>query len=268
MSDRTELRFDLRADDSVALVTGGAGGIGRTIATIFAAAGYRLVLADIDAAAGEKAVAELTREGREACFVETDVADEDAVAALIAASVERWQRLDVVVNNAGIVGRRAKIDELQAADLDRVLGVNLKAPFFVCKHAVPALKASGGGVILNVASITARTGAAYYASYAASKAAVVALTRSLARNLGRFKIRVNCLNLGSIAGTELMHEHYASDPRARQLEVAGLMRKIPTGRPGRPRDVAYFALFLASPLAAHINGAVLTLDGGEHLGYQ
>jgi NAD(P)-dependent dehydrogenase (short-subunit alcohol dehydrogenase family) len=261
-------RFDLRAEGAVALITGGASGIGKGVAEVFGEAGWRLVLADVDVGAGELTAAELRSRGYEVEFLPCDVADESQVAATIQAAAERWQRLDFLLNNAGIVGHPASIENLEQAELDRVLGVDLKSVFYTCKHVIPRMREGGGGSILNVASVTAETGSAWYTAYGAAKAGVIALTRGLARQIGRFNIRINCLSLGSIAGTGLMQEIYDRDPEARVRERLGLLQKIPTGRPGKPRDVALFALFLASPLAAHVHGAVLTLDGGESLGFQ
>jgi 3-oxoacyl-[acyl-carrier protein] reductase len=261
-------RFDLRADGDVALITGGASGIGKGVAEVFGEAGWRLALADIDVEAGERTAAELRSRGYEAELLPCDVADESQVAATVQAAAERWQRLDFLLNNAGIVGRPAPVEDLEPAELDRILSVDLKSAFYTCKHAIPRMRAGGGGSILNVTSMTAETGSAYYTAYGAAKAGVVALTRGLARQIGRFNIRINCLSPGSIAGTGLMQEHYDRHPEARARERLGLLQKIPMGRPGTPRDVALLALFLASPLAAHVHGAVLTLDGGESLGVQ
>lgn len=254
----------------VAFITGGAGGIGLATATLFTDAGYRVLLADVDQDGGRQAAADLGTRGPGAVFVATDVARSAEVAAAFARVLELWGRVDFVFNNAGITGRNARIDELDEDDFERVLAVNLKGPFFVCRHALPALRAGGGGLVLNVASITARTGSAYYPAYAAAKAGVIALTRSVARNSGRFNVRVNCLCPGSVLGTRLMQsspDPPPSDPQSRREQAAALARKIPLGRAGRPDDVAHFALFLASPQARHVHGAILTLDGGESLGY-
>jgi 3-oxoacyl-[acyl-carrier protein] reductase len=260
--------FALQGDGRVALVTGGASGIGRAVAEVFAEAGYRLVLADLDGDAGRSACEALTARGFEAHFAPCDVASEPQVAAAVQAARDRWQRLDFVFNSAGILGRAAPIERLDGEDLERVLAVDLKGVFFACKHAVSAMREGGGGSILNVASITAGTGSAFYAPYSAAKAGVVALTHSLARRIGRYNIRINCLSPGSIVDTNIMNDYYIKNPDARAADALSLMRKIPLGRPGRPRDVAHLALFLASPLASHLHGTVLTIDGGESLGYQ
>jgi len=259
--------FDLSGQGRVALITGGARGLGRAVAEVFAEAGYRVALADVDVEAGRAAAAELTARGSEALFVATDVADSGQAAAAVAAAVERWDRLDFVLNNAAVAGRAAAIAELDEADLERVLAVNLRGPFNVCKHAVRAQREHGGGSILNVSSITAEAGSPTFAAYAASKAGVVALTRSIARHVGRFNIRVNCLRSGSIQGTGVMREERRSwDADQERRHALAMIKKIPLGRRAQPRDVAHFALFLASPLAAHVHGAVLTIDGGESLG--
>lgn len=260
--------FDLSGEGKVALVTGGASGIGQAVLEVFGEAGYRLVLADVDITTAERTAADLAARGMEIELVPCDVADEQQVAAAVQAGLSRWQRLDFLFNSAGIVGRSASIERLEAEDLDRVLAVDLKGVFYACKHAVPVMRQGGGGSILNVASITAQAGSAYYSAYGAAKAGVIALTRGLARHMGRFNIRINCLNPGSIAGTDLMRDFYEKHPEARARDSINLAKQIPLGRQGRPRDVAHLALFLASPLAAHIHGAVLTIDGGESLGYQ
>jgi NAD(P)-dependent dehydrogenase (short-subunit alcohol dehydrogenase family) len=260
--------FDLRQEGAVAVITGGASGIGREVAEVFGEAGYRLVLADVDASTGRQTAEELKTLGYEVEFMFCDVADESQVAATIQAAARCWQRIDFLFNNAGIVGRPTSIDHLEQEDLDRILAVDLKSVFYTCKQAIPLMRQGGGGSILNVASITAETGSAYYTAYGVAKAGVIALTRGLARQIGRFNIRINCLCPGSIVGTGLMQDYYASQPEKQAQDRLFLVKRIPMGRPGKPRDVAHLALFLASPLAAHVHGAVVTIDGGESLGSQ
>jgi len=260
--------LDLRGDGRVALITGGANGLGRCVAELFAGAGYRVAVADVDREAGREVAAGLESRGAAARFLETDVTDPEQARRAVEAAVETWGRLDFVLNNAGVVGRGSLIQDLDEEDLGRVLAVDLVGAFYVAKHAVRAQMRQGGGSILNVASITASTGSAYYAAYSAAKAGLMALTRSLARNAGRFNVRVNCLSPGSMSGTGLMAEHRrGQSPEDLRREEMALLCRIPLGRPARPLDVANFALFLASPLAAHVHGAVLTVDGGESLGY-
>ena len=257
----------LAGEGRVALITGAGGGIGRGVAKAFAEAGYHVLVADIDADAGRDIVRELEEAGLVALFVETDVTDEESVAAAVAAAKEAWGRLDFVLNNAGIVGHSQPIEQLDVANLERVLAVNLRGPFLVCKHAAAGMRPAGGSIV-NISSITASNGSPYFTAYGASKAGVEALTRGIARNLGRFNIRVNCLRPGSIAGTDLMADFYAGQPELKVKESRGLRMKIPVGRLGQPQDISNLALFLASPLSRHINGEVLTVDGGESLGFQ
>lgn len=255
--------FDLSGSGKVALITGGANGIGRGVADVFGRAGYALALVDIDAEALRTTVAAFSQAGFDVVGHKVDVADSAGVEGVVAATVRRWGRLDFVLNGAGIVGKMAPIERLDEADVDRVIAVNLKGPMNVCKHTVPAMR--GGGVILNIASITGRRGAAEYPAYSASKAAVVALTRSLARRIGRFNIRINCMSPGSVDGTRLMA---AVASKVTSQQRMALVAGVPLARVGRPSDIAHLALFLASPLASHIHGAVLTIDGGESLGAQ
>jgi 3-oxoacyl-[acyl-carrier protein] reductase len=261
-----ELGAQLSGRGKVAFITGGARGIGRAVADVFADAGYAVAVADLDADSLQETREALAARGADVIARHLDVADSASVAEAIAATMTAWGRIDFVLNMAGIPGRMAPIEQLDEADLDRVLAVNIKGPMLVCKHAVEAQRRCGGGVILNVASITAQTGSAYYPAYSASKAAVIALTRSLARRAGRFNIRINCLNPGSIDGTRFMESSVGSRPMSTEERI-GLIARIPTARMGKPQDIAGIALFLASPLAAHIHGAVLTVDGGESIGF-
>ncbi|MCP4655712.1 MAG: SDR family oxidoreductase [bacterium] len=263
------MSFDLRGDGRVALITGAASGIGRAVAERFGAAGYRLALLDVDRDNGEAVARKLRDDARDARFFAADVADAAAVDAAFDAALSGWQQLDFVLHAAAILGPAALVENTETADVDRLLDVDLRGAFHVCRAAVRTLKKLGGGSILNVASITAETGSAYYPAYSAAKAGLIALTRSVARNCGRFNVRINCLSPGSIVGTNFADRARAAppSPEKRLRESAALMKKIPIGRPGRPDDVANFALFLASPLARHVHGAVLTIDGGENLGF-
>lgn len=268
MSFENRPPFDLRGDGQVALITGAASGLGRSVAQVFGSAGYRVVILDRDSVAGPRTAAELQAQGVPARWLKADVGRADEVASAMEAALAGWGRLDFVMNNAGIAGPSAPLEQLDEEAASYVLDVDLKGPMYVCKHAVRAQRAQGGGSILNVASISGERGSPGFSAYGAAKAGVVALTRALAREVGRFNIRVNCLSPGSIAGTNLMAgslEPAASTPIRRQQMAMALARKIPLGRPACPEDVAHVALFLASPLARHIHGAVLTIDGGESL---
>jgi len=260
---------ELRGEGRVAMITGAASGLGRGTARRFAEAGYRLALVDVDADAGMAAAADLEAAGAEVSFVAADVADGAAVADAFAAVTRRWERIGFVLNAAGILEPQALVDEADDAAVGRLLDVNLKGTFHVLKHALLSLKATGGGSVVTVASIAASANNAFFPVYSASKAGGIALTRCAARNAGRFNVRVNCLSPGSILDTQLSDPLFAGRPPSaadRQRLALGLMAQIPIGRPARPADVADVALFLASPLARHVHGAVITVDGGESLG--
>jgi NAD(P)-dependent dehydrogenase (short-subunit alcohol dehydrogenase family) len=260
--------FDLGGEGKVAFITGAASGLGRATADVFGEAGYRLLLADVDTAGGQAAADELSARSVPVQFVTTDVSDSESVKAAIARATDTWDRLDVVMNNAAIGGKGSPIEELSEADVDAVLAVDLKGPMYVCKHAIRAQRPRNGGVIVNVTSISAERGSPFYPAYSAAKAGLIGLTRSLARQVGRFNIRLNCLSPGSMAGTNLLRASRGRELTRdeRQQEAVAVLKHIPLGRPASPRDVAVVALFLASPLARHIHGAVVTVDGGELLG--
>lgn len=259
------MKLELTGDGRVAMIVGCASGLGRSSAALFARAGYRLALVDIEAEAGAALADELSGGGTDAGFWAADVASTAAVAAVFAATAERWERLDFVLCAAGILGPAALLEDTEPEAFDRVLAVNLVGVANVLRQSILAFKRLGGGGVLSVSSITAERGAARYPAYSASKAGVVALTLSAARNAGRHNIRINCLRPGSIADTGLGPPQSAEEQRR---DTMALMQQIPVGRPASPEDVACLALFLASPLARHIHGAVLTIDGGEALGYQ
>ncbi len=261
---------ELSGEGRVALITGAAAGLGRGVARRLAAAGYRLTLVDLDERGGEAVARELSDGSAGALFAAADVADPAAVEAVFETTLETWGGLDFVFNNAGVLGPAALIQEADDAAVARLFDVDLKGAFYVLKYAIRALRRTGGGAILNVASIAAERGSAYFPAYNAAKAGVVALTRAVARNAGRFNIRVNSLSPGSILGTELSRHLRRHPPTAeeRAHEAMVYMRSVPVGRAATPEDVANFVLFLASPLAGHIHGANLTIDGGESLGFE
>ena len=253
----------------VVLITGAASGIGLELAQAFGALGDHVLLVDVNEDRLRDAEAALKEAGASCAGAVADISDGEQVAAAVQAADTHWSRLDVVINNAGISGPSALVEQMEEADLDRVLAINLKAPFLVCRHAVDLMRGTGGGSILNISSITAQEGSPLYPAYSAAKAGVEAMTRSLARRLGRYNIRVNCLRLGSIVGTRFMEAETGTAMTRQDWQKIhmGLLKKTPLPRLGRAQDVAHLATFLTSPQAAHIHGSVVTLDGGESLGY-
>jgi meso-butanediol dehydrogenase/(S,S)-butanediol dehydrogenase/diacetyl reductase len=240
------------------------------VAARFATAGYALALVDADVAGGEAVAGELREGGADARFFAGDVADAAQVAALFDLVVGELGRISFVFHAAGVLGPEALIEDADDGAVARLFDVDLKGSFYVLKYAVRALKRSGGGAVVLVGSIAAGHGSTFYPAYCAAKAGLLGLTRSVARSAGRYNVRVNCLSPGSILGTRLSDSVRGRAPSAaeRQRMAMGLMQKVPLGRAARPEDVADVALFLASPLARHIHGAELVVDGGERLGFE
>src|SRR5438552_3203899 len=245
-------------DGKVAIVTGAATGIGRATARLFARAGARLVLADVRGDELERTVAEVRAGGGDAVAQTADLARPDDCAAVVAAAVRAAGRLDVLFNNAGVgtmvVGGTVETIDLERWDL--ALDVNVRAIYLTSRAAVPALRAAGGGSIINTASVSAFRGSMERPShaYAASKGAVPSLTRAMAASYGRDRIRVNAICPGTIR-TRLTADIIERVER-------GVARLIPLGRVGEPEDIARCALFLASPDSAWISGTQIVVDGG------
>jgi NAD(P)-dependent dehydrogenase (short-subunit alcohol dehydrogenase family) len=239
--------------DKVAVITGGAGAFGRVTAELFVEEGAKVVLADVDAAAGEQAAAEF---GPAAAFRPTDVADADAVQELVEFAVTRFGGLHIMFNNAGIGDsfRRFLADDLR--DFDRVMAVNLFGVMVGSQRAARHMAKNGGGVIVNTTSIGGINAGIGVTTYRASKAAVIHLTKCLAIDLAEHGIRVNCVAPA--------HIPTAINANYDQAEIVRRMQ--PLQRIGSPRDVANAVLYLASERAAQVTGIVLPVDGGTTAG--
>ena len=246
--------FDLTG--RVAVVTGGNGGIGLGMARGLARAGARVVIAARDEAKSKDAVRELTALGPGARAVTTDVTDEAAVRRLVKATLDAFERLDVLVNNAGTNIRKPP-HEVSLAEWRQVLDTNLTSAY-LCSHAVyPAMKAGGGGKIINIGSMMSIFGAGFAPAYAASKGGIVQFTKACASAWARDNIQVNAVLPGWI--------DTALTRRARR-EITGLHERVlertPAGRWGTIDDLAGIAVFLASPAADFVTGAAIPVDGG------
>jgi NAD(P)-dependent dehydrogenase (short-subunit alcohol dehydrogenase family) len=246
-----------RLDGKVCVITGAGGGMGREAAIVFTGEGARVCVADVNGAAAEETVS-LCPDG--AAFASTlDVAEEEQVAATMAATAERFGGIDVLYNNAGISpDDDASVLDTSVEAWQRVQDVNAKGVFLCCKHGIPYLRERGGGSVINVASFVAILGAATsQVSYTASKGAVLAMSRELGVQFAREGIRVNALCPGPVE-TPLLLNIYGSDPDALER------RRVhwPTGRLGKPREIVDAALFLASDESSFVTAAAFSVDGG------
>ncbi len=241
--------------ERVAVITGAASGIGAATARRFAQEGAVLMLSDVNEAAGQALAQEIVQSGGQAQFMSVDVRQLDQVEALMRAAVDRFGRLQIVFNNAGI-GAYGKAPDLSVEDWHQVIAVDLTAVFYGCRAAIPHLRAAGGGAIVNTASISGLFGDYGLLAYNAAKGGVVNLTRTLAIDHAREGIRANAVCPGPIE-TPLLAPVLAV-PSARD-EYAKL---VPMGRVGRPEEVASAVAFLASDDASYITGTMIVMDGG------
>src|SRR5688572_26239552 len=244
-----------RLQDKVAVITGGGSGMGRASCLAFAAEGARVVVVDRTIASGEETARAVSDEGGEAVFFEADVSDAADVAAMVAAAVDRWGRLDVLFNNAGIEGPSVRLLEYDEAEWDQVIAVNLKAVYLGMRAAIPQMVSQGAGVILSTASAAGLVGLARSSAYSAAKAGVVGLTRTVALEYGPQGIRVNCICPGFVH-TPMLGRVLGDRPEAVLTPHAALRRV------GQPDDIARAAVYLASDEAAYVTGVPFVVDGG------
>jgi NAD(P)-dependent dehydrogenase (short-subunit alcohol dehydrogenase family) len=252
-----DVRDWMRLDGRVAIVTGGARGIGRETAETLAEVGAHVVLADLDMQAVESAAAEIRASGRHATATVANVADEASVNAMVQATLEREGRLDILVNNAGIAIRRPAVD-LALDDWDKVLSVNLTGSFLCARAAARPMIAAGGGAIVNVASIMGLSGGGLYpnVSYQATKGAIVNMTRALAVEWAAHAIRVNAV-APTYVRTDLIGPILKDPELVARIEAMTPLKKL-----AEPADIAAAIAFLVSPAAAMITGHTLAVDGG------
>jgi NAD(P)-dependent dehydrogenase (short-subunit alcohol dehydrogenase family) len=246
-----------KLDGKVAIVTGGASGIGRATAQLFAAEGASVLVADWTEDAGKQVAAEMTTAGGKAQFVQVDVSDPAAVERMVQIAVEAFGRLDVIFNNAGVEGEQALTADCTLENWERVINVNLKGVFLGCKYAIPELLKAGGGSIINNASVAGLVGFAGISAYAASKGGVVQLTKTIALEYATQGIRANAICPGVI-DTPMVQRFTSSGEQAREaMEAIEPIRRF-----GTPEEVAKLALFLASDDSSFCTGAPFIVDGG------
>ncbi|MGA8727794.1 MAG: SDR family oxidoreductase [Terracidiphilus sp.] len=249
----------MKLKGKVAIVTGGASGIGRASAIAFAREGARVIVADTNVHCGEKTAAMIAFEGHGAHFIQVDVSREADVERMVAETVARWGGIDVLFNNAGIVLVKS-IEEMTEEEWDRVMAVNVKSAFLAIKHAVPHMRRNGGGTILNTGSIASFAGQVGTPAYSASKGAIALLTKSLALDLGRDGIRVNCICPG-ITDTPMLREHMGHGSEG-EAHIRARLSRVPLGTILSPEDIARAALYLVSDDSVGITGILHVVDAG------
>lgn len=247
-----------RLEGRVAVVTGGASGIGAATVRLFCREGARVWIADLQDDAGEALAGSL---GGAARYRHTDVSREADVRDLVGEVVREHGRLDAMFNNAGITGVLGPIEETSLDDFERVLGVLLRGVFLGIKHAAPVMKAQGAGSIISTASVAGLQAGLGPHVYSTAKAAVIHLTRSVGMELGESGVRVNCICPGGIV-TPLLTGELGGSAQAVQLVNAALASFQPIRRAGQPEDVAHTALWLASDESSFVNAQAIVVDGG------
>lgn len=245
-------------DGKVIIITGGAAGIGFASAKGFAKEGAKVVIADINEAAAKEAANSI---GENALAVKTDVADESSCQNMVEQALEKFGRVDVLFNNAGFTGTRSSTDEQPTEMWNRVIDINLNGVFYCTKAALPAMKNSGGGVIINTSSVDGLVGMSEFSAYSTAKHGVLGLTKCCAIEYAGDNIRCVAICPGFI-DTSMTRECFTED------ETAHLSSAIPLGRAAKPEDVANLAIWLASNKASYITGTSHTIDGGILSGFK
>jgi NAD(P)-dependent dehydrogenase (short-subunit alcohol dehydrogenase family) len=254
----------MRLLDKVAVITGGGSGIGRETARLFAREGAFVIITDISRENGQVTVSEIEKNEGKAAFFEVDVTDPEAVQTVVQQIIEKFKKIDVLFNNAGIsnVGR---IDEVEPDVWDKVMSVNVKGVYLTAKYTLPYMMEQKSGVVINMSSCAAEMGLAKRALYSATKGAVLALTKAMQVDYAPYDIRVNALLPGTIL-TPFVENYLKTSYDDPELAIEGIKKRQLSGELGKPEDVAKAALFLASDESSFMMGSPLYIDGGVVFG--
>ncbi len=253
-----------RLENRVAFITGGGTGIGREAALLFAAEGARIVIADLNVKLGSETARLVQAAGGDALFVETDVTDEDSVRAAVAATVAKFDKLDLLYNCAGgSIGEDGAITDIEPWVIDHTISLDLKGTLFCCRHAIPEIIKAGGGSVVNMSSTAALQGTPMHV-YSSAKGAIISLTKSLAATYSKDLVRVNAICPGIVL-TDRVKNRFGDLPDreggSKDSLAARTANRYPFGV-GQPDDIAQVALFLAANESRMVNGSVVSADGG------
>jgi len=254
----------MRLEGKVAIITGAGSGMGRVAAQMFAAEGAKVLVAEYHEAAGTETADLVLAAGGDATFIQTDVSKEAEAAAMVAAAMDRYGKVDVLYNNAGVMPELDhSVVDTDVATWDHVMAINVRGVFLGCKYAIPHMVEQGSGSVINISSFVALLGCSVpQDAYTASKGAVLSLTRSLAVQFGPQGVRSNAICPGPIE-TPMLMDWLVKDDAARERRLA----RNPTGRFGKPEEIVSVAIYLASDESRWTNGAHFVIDGGISVNY-
>jgi NAD(P)-dependent dehydrogenase (short-subunit alcohol dehydrogenase family) len=254
----------MRLRDKVAIITGATSGIGRAAAILFCREGAKVVAVGRRSHQGNETVKMATATGGNAIFIKTDVSEASDIEKMVDEVITAFGRIDILFNNAGVnlEGARKPLVECPEEYWERTMEVNVKGIFLTSKYVIPHMLRNGGGSIINTSSMVGIVGRKERCAYVTSKGGVTLLTKSMAIDYAPNNIRVNCICPATIEGTDITRKTLAKARKDEDLWQQIILNKIPLGRPGKPEEVAYTALFLASDESSFITGTSLMVDGG------
>lgn len=250
----------MRLKGKVAIITGASSGIGRASGVLFAKEGAKVIIVDIAQKGGLETVKMIRKNGGEATFVKTDVSRASDVKRMVKTTMEKYGKIDVLFNNAGI-NLEKTVTDTSEEEWDRVIDINLKGVFLCSKYAIPEMIQKDGGVIINTASMFGLVGQVHESAYCASKGGMVLLTKAMALDYGPYNIRVNCICPDMIQTP--LHEAFVATLAEPEREIPEMLKTIPLSRFGQPEEIARAALFLASDESSYITGVALPVNGGR-----